>query len=299
MSPQVHVVLLNWNGKQDTLECLASLRADRYPRKQVIVVDNGSRDGSVSALRQAHPEVTVLETGANLGFTGGNNVGIRHAMDHGAEFIWVLNNDTVVEPDAIGALVEAADTADYGVLTPMIQYFDSPEQAWFAGSRLDLRSGSAVHDNHCIPDASEAIREIPWATGCAMFVRASLMQRLRGFDDRFFLNWEDVDLSMRARALGWKIGIAPGSRIYHKVSRSFTAQSCAGAYYHLRNNLLFLSLHAGSDRSTATRAVLALRTREALRAWRQGKPNTSARMRAMAWAVRDHHLQRYGYCAAV
>src|SRR5262245_13324392 len=111
MSPKVAVILVNWNGKADTLACLESLRQDSYVNKQAIVVDNGSTDDSVRVIRDSFPATTLLEAGANLGFTGGNNIGIEHALRSGADYIFLLNNDTTVDPSAIFALVQSAEMA--------------------------------------------------------------------------------------------------------------------------------------------------------------------------------------------
>src|ERR1041385_7762298 len=118
--PSVAVILVNWNGKSDTLECLRSLEQDTYRLKRVIVVDNGSTDDSVEAIRRAHPLTNVIETGTNLGFTGGNNVGIRYALSSGSDYVFLLNNDTTVAPDAVQALVDAAEAeSSYHILSPM------------------------------------------------------------------------------------------------------------------------------------------------------------------------------------
>jgi GT2 family glycosyltransferase len=293
--PKIIVVLVNWNGKIDTLECLASLRQDTYSSKQVIVVDNGSKDDSVAAIQAAHPEVTILETGANLGFTGGNNVGIRHALEQDADYIYLLNNDTTVEPDALTKLVEAAKAhCEYGLLTPVIHYFDRPDEAWFAGAQLDLSHGIAVHDNSRVPARDEPPITIPWASGCAMLFRADLLHRLNGFDDRYFLNWEDVDLSLRVTGSGSQIGLVPAARIYHKVGRSFATAAGVSCYYYVRNNLLLASHHSGAAYPAAMRYIIAERLRDALRNVKKRKTLANTGLGFTLRAIRDHFTHRYG-----
>ena len=295
MLPIVAVIIVNWNGKTDTLECLASLRQDCYPNKQIIVVDNGSADDSISVLRATHPDVTVLETGANLGFTGGNNTGIEYALQQGVDYLYLLNNDTTVEPDALQALVEAAEAdASYGLLTPVIHYYEQPEETWFAGSRIDLARGIAVHDNHRVPARTEGPIQIPWASGCAMLLRAALMRQLGGLDERYFLNWEDVDFSLRVRALGSNISLVPAARIYHKVGRSFGASSGVGHYYYVRNNLLLVLLHGGSLYHRAALSIVLNRLRENLRAIKNRRVNASNSIGITCRAIYDHSLRRYG-----
>jgi len=244
----VCTILVNWNGRDDTLACLESLREESFPRNQIIVVDNGSADDSVAAITAAYPEVEVIATGSNLGFTGGSNVGINRALERGANYVFLLNNDTTVEAGAIDALVAAAEANPMaGLLTPVIYYFDHPEKPWFAGSQIDLRQGKALHANAAPPGRMDPPKVIPWASGCAMLIPAQLVKQLGGFDDRFFLNWEDVDLSLRIQSAGFEILLVPSARIYHRVGKSFAAATGPGEYYRVRNNLLFVRLHCGSS----------------------------------------------------
>jgi len=291
--PLVGVVIVNWNGLADTLECLASLQKDAYAHKCIIVVDNGSTDDSAARIAAAFPQATLLQTGANLGFTGGNNAGIRQALALGCDFVFLLNNDTTVEPGAISELVKVASSdAHWGILTPVIHYFDHPDEVWFGGSSLDLARGQAVHDNSRILSRDAPPSPLPWTTGCAMFLRADLIRQLEGFDDRFFLLWEDVDLSLRARAAHFSIGLVPAARIYHKVSRSIQGIAARSTYYYLRNHLLLLSKHGGRGRL----ATIFARCREAVRQRRRGQPGDQ--FRAIFMATRDALLHRYGPLAA-
>ena len=294
MRPQVAIIIVNWNGKQDTLACLSSLRLDRYPSKQILVVDNGSGDQSPAAIRRSFPEVTLIETGANLGFTGGNNVGIRRALKDGAHYLYLMNNDTVSEPAALCRLVEVAESDPrIALVTPVIHYFDRPGDVWFAGASINLARGDAAHDNRRVPSRADPPREIPWASGCAMLVKADWMRALGGFDERYFLMWEDVDLCLRLRKLGGSIVLVPAARVWHKVSRSLAKPSTNAWYYYIRNNLLMLRLHAAGDYPTASVLIVARRLREALREIRSGWSGVQ-RLAATARAVRDHLIGRYG-----
>lgn len=294
--PRVAVVTINYNGLRDTLACLESLAADTYPNKDVIVVDNGSTDGCAATVREQFPWVTVLEAGRNLGFTGGNNLGLRHAVDTGAKYVYWLNNDTTSEPDAISRLVEAAEAdPNVGMWTPLIHYFDDPTQPWFAGSLLDLKKGIAVHDNSNPPQAGSPSRDVPWVSGCAMFGRTDVLRELGGFDDRFFLNWEDVDLCLRIRAAGHGVRMLPSARIYHKVGKTFATLSNVGLYYHVRNNLLLVKLHRSEGRRLAVARVMFGRLREGFRAWRRGASKSTAALKITIRAIRDFSCGRYGH----
>lgn len=299
VSPRVAIVIVVWNGKDDTFECLESLGSDTYPNKEIIVVDNGSSDGSAEEIRQRFPHVTVLATGKNLGFTGGNNVGIRYALEHGADYLYLLNNDTTVEPDALAALVAAAEARpEAGLLAPVIYEYYPPRPIWFCGAKMDIARGAAWHDNSRIPAPDEKPQEIPWATGCAMLVPAPLMRELGGFDDRFYLSVEDVDLCVRVRKAGRAILLVPAARIYHKGGRSGQRMNGIRNYYAVRNVLLLMRKHSGAayyisgPRHVASFLWQSLRTRDDLRVRYEC-------LRSVLHAVSDHFGGRYGPYRAV
>jgi hypothetical protein len=256
-----------------------------------VIVDNGSSDDSVATIQADFPEVTILQTGRNLGFTGGNNVGIRHALDNGADYVYLLNNDTLVESDALDNLVDAAEAhPEAGLLAPVIHDFQSPQGIWFAGSMLDLRRGAAWHDNTRQPGREEAPYEVPWITGCAMLIRAELLRRLEGFDDRYYLSWEDVDLSVRVRNDGKKLLVVPAARIYHKGGQSGKNLDGIYAYYAVRNSLLLASKHSGADYPKAAFTIVSGALRRTLRS----RPQRLARLRLLWDGLRDHLFNRYG-----
>lgn len=289
--PRIAIVIVIWNGIEHTLQCLASFRADRYPNRQILIVDNGSTDDSAALIRAGFPEAAILQTGKNLGFTGGNNAGIRHVLENGADYVYLLNNDTVVEPDALEQLVEAAEAnPQAGLLAPVIHDLDPPRAIWFAGSAVDLRRGTAWHDNARQPARDELPYEVPWVTGCAMLIRAALLRQLGGFDDRYFLSWEDVDLSLRVRNAGQRLLVVPRARIYHKGGQSGKNMDGIYSYYTVRNSLLLASKHSGRDYPRAALAIL----REALRSCLRLSALRAGRFRLTWHGLWDHLFQRYG-----
>ncbi len=295
MNKKVAIILVNWNGKADTLACLKSLGEDQYPHKQIFVVDNDSADDSASALEAAYPEVTLIRAGRNLGFTGGNNLGIRQALDAGADYVFLLNNDTTVEPDAVSQLVRAAERRpEAGLLTPAIYYFDEPEKAWFVGSKLDLKRAVAVHDNTHPVQRDDPEREIPWASGCAMLLPAAVIKQAGGFDERYFLNWEDVDLSLRIRQAGGSIFLVPSARIYHKVGQSMTKTPGPACYYYTRNHLLLLRSHACGNCLLKYVRMLRDDLRPLARARWQNKPNSAVALSSALHGFLDGALGRFG-----
>lgn len=248
--PRISIIVLNWNGKQDTLECLDSLAALTYPNFNVVVVDNGSTDDSLARLRSydaPHP-LTLLETGRNLGYAGGNNVGTRHALEQGADFVLVLNNDTIVAPDLLGQLLEAAQrTPDAGVFSARIMYFDEPGRVWFDGASWNRSSlqmewpGQGEED--C--DLDKVDHDTDYACGAALFFRSEVAHQIGLLDESFFLVWEEVDWCFRARKAGWRNVVVPAAKVWHKIGVSFGSESSPlRTYFSIRNELLWFSRHA-------------------------------------------------------
>lgn len=292
--PTVAIIILIWNGREDTVECLESLRLDTFPNKRIVIVDNGSSDDSLAAIRSRFPEVTVIETGENLGFTGGNNVGIRHAIADGVDYVYILNNDTTVEPDSLSALVDAAERMPtVGLLAPVMHYFDPPRDIWFAGSQITLSKGLAVHDNSRAPNRNESPYEVPWVSGCAMLMPARLASELGGFDDRYFLTSEDVDLSLRVTKAGYAVVTVPAARIYHKGGKSGKRISGIGYYYVVRNKLLLVKNHCEAGYLFAALRIIGFHFWDVIR--RRREPKMRMRyFRSMFDAVYDHVFRRYG-----
>ena len=242
--PKVGIVILNWNGLEDTSACLASLAAVDYPEVEVVVVDNGSTDGSPDHIRERFPEVMVLETGRNLGYAGGNNVGVRYALDRSADYVLLLNNDTEVAPDSLRRLVEAVEADPRaGVAGPTIYYHDRPELIWSAGGAIDWRRGSTRMVGLDEPDRGQfgvTPREVDFVTGCAMLIRREVLERVGLLDERFFLYYEEVEWCVRARRAGYRILHVPAARIWHKIPSDGRESSPSVHYYMARNRLLFL-----------------------------------------------------------
>lgn len=242
----VIVIVLNWNGAQDTLRCLDSLGRVAYPRFEVLVVDNGSTDGSVDLLRQAYQDVELLENHENLGYAGGNNVGIERAVARGADYVVLLNNDTVVDPGFLDTLVEGADrhpkAAFFG---PKILYLDRPDTVWFGGGRIDWSNGSSHIDQERRDEPTDTTpREVDYVTGCCLMVRSSAINSIGLMDPRFFLLFEETDWCVRARQSGWQVVYVPASRVWHAGSQSFGGYgSPTYRYYYARNELLLYWIH--------------------------------------------------------
>jgi GT2 family glycosyltransferase len=240
----VAIIVLNWNGRADTLECLASLASLDYPAYEVVVVDNGSADGSVPVIHECFPMVRLLENGENMGYAGGNNVGMRYALAQEAEYVLLLNNDTKVAPDLLRRLVEAVEANPrIGMAGPTIYYHERPDVIWSAGGAIDWRRGSTRMLGLDEPDAGQLgmePREVDYITGCAMLVRRAVMEQVGLLDERFFVYYEEAEWCVRATRAGYEIVHVPLARMWHKISPSTQADSPFVHYYMTRNRLLFL-----------------------------------------------------------
>jgi len=263
MKRAVFIIILNWNGWQDTIECVASCQELDYPDFQLLLVDNGSTDGSEARLQERFPELEIIQTGANLGFAGGNNVGIRQALARGADYIWLLNNDTTVGKQALTALVEALEMDEKaGIAVSKIGYFSDPERLWFAGGEWNPSMHLARHRGLNETDSGQydTAGETDFATGCSLLFKTELIAATGYLQEDYFLYWEDLDWCLRARQQGWKILYAPASRVWHKVSVSVEHNSPVQTYYYFRGGLLFYRRHAGGSlfRFAANHIVYAI-----------------------------------------
>lgn len=292
MKPKVVVIIVIWNGLADTLECLRSLFQDGYPNLEIVLVDNGSTDGSVEVIREKQFPVHVINAGSNLGFTGGNNLGLVEAQRLGARYVFLLNNDTTLEKGVIRALVDAAEAhPSAGIVAPVMHYYNTPADIWFAGGQLVIRKGEATHDQSFHPGRNGAPYPTAWISGCAMLVRAVAIEHVGGLDDRFYLTWEDVDWSVRMKRAGWFLLVVPKARIFHKCAKSGEKLKNIGSYYAVRNSLLFASKHAGAGYWSAMANIISSHLRAGLRSRDENKVRI---LSTTFEGLLAHILGRYG-----
>ena len=303
-TPKVAIIILNWNGWKDAIECLESVFRIDYPNYQVIVVNNGSTDDSVEKIKAwaegrqevltpepthplyhlSHPPVQkpipyieydrktaeagglpekekllyeklpkdiphlmiLIQTGDNLGFAGGNNVGIRYVLKRKFEYIWLLNNDTVVHQEALKLMVQQYEKqAKLGIVGSIISYYDFPEKIWFRGGRLNYCLGGGFHigKNKILLDENLSKNKLvscDFVTGCSMLIRKEIFGDLNGFDDKFFLNYEDIDFCGRVKRRGWIIGFVDYPLIYHKVSVSQIRNNSFLIYHVNRSRIIWI-----------------------------------------------------------
>ena len=262
VKPFIVSVILNTNRREDTLECLTSLLANTYDHHKAIVLDNASTDGSVQAIREQFPTVEILSLTENLGYAGNNNVGIAAALEQGAEWVFVLNEDTILASDCLERLVEAAVAdPEIGVLGPLVYHHDEPGIIQTAGGLLGDKWESR-HLGQDEPDAGQYVHPhaVEWISGCAILVKAEVIRQVGMIDARYFYYWEELEWCVRAGKAGWKIILVPQSKLWHKgVQRDYQPKPSV-TYYATRNRLLTLSKHRAPLRTRAYTWFQILRT---------------------------------------
>lgn len=247
--PRVTAVILNWNGLEDTLDCLASLAGCDWPRLDTVVVDNASSRDITAAVAERAPEAQVIRNPANLGFAGGMNVGLRAALSQDADYVLLLNNDTLVDRGMVRELVKAArGRPDAGIVCPLILYRDAPEKVLSAGLRCDLRrgyQGRALSMDQPLSSALTGVRPVPAPSGAAMFVPAAVAREIGVLDEDLYLYGEDIEWSQRMAGRGWRVYVAAEAHLWHGLSRSSGGTfSPVGAYYQTRNSFVLCARYA-------------------------------------------------------
>ncbi|HEX7612504.1 MAG TPA: glycosyltransferase family 2 protein [Candidatus Limnocylindrales bacterium] len=246
-SPLVVSVVVNYRGLADTRACVESLLAVDYSRHEIVVVENGSGDGEADALAAALPAaVHFIRSNTNLGYGGGANLGLRWAAQAGAEYVWVLNNDTTVDARSVAELVRAMESdPSCGAASPQIEAAvgpDSPRGVWYAGGVADLRRVVTQH-THDLLETDAPLVSTGFVSGCAIFLRTRALAEVGMFWERLFLYWEDVELSFRLRAAGWRLAIAPAARIRH-IGHDGVISAVAN-YCYYRNAVLVAQRQLG------------------------------------------------------
>jgi GT2 family glycosyltransferase len=240
--PYVIAVVLNTNRRDDTLACLESLYKGTYSNLHVVVLDNNSNDGSVNAIRQMFTKAQVVELTQNLGYAGNNNVGIRLAVEQGADWVLVLNEDTILAENCIEIMVSAAEMdSRIGMVGPMVYHFDEPTVIQSAGGKLDNHwTPTLIGMNEDDTGQYAANHDVDWLSGCALLVKRAVIEQIGVFDERLFIYWEETDWCMRARTQGWRLVHSPQAKLWHKGVRRNYQPTPSVTYYFTRNKFLVL-----------------------------------------------------------
>ena len=262
MTPLVITIILNTNHRDDTLEALASLVGSDYSNHQIIVLDNASQDGSIKAIHQAFPDVQIIELEDNRGYAGNNNVGIRTALTQGADWVFVLNEDTILAPDCLSQLVEAGERESrIGIVGPMVYHHSDPGIIQSAGGTMDSDwQASHLGQNETDHGQFDQPRPVDWVSGCAILARRKVIEQIGGLDERFFYYFEETEWCLRARRHGWIVWHVPQARLWHKGVQLNYNPGPNVTYYSTRNRLLMLSKHHAPINAWLVTWMFVLRT---------------------------------------
>ena len=239
--PLVYVLVLNWNRWRETAACVRSVLASTYPNFELLVIDNGSRDPAPASLRA---EVELVELRENLGYAGGNNVGIRRALERRAPYVWILNNDAEVDPDALAALVAAAEAdKTWGALTSLILMPDGREDEGLVGSLPGGKRWDPVRRPHPVRPRGTLddglVEEIALLRGPSLLLRTDALVTVGLFDESYFHYLEEIDLMERLVRAGWRLGLVRASRVTHAKGASLPYDTPQSLYYLHRNHFRF------------------------------------------------------------
>lgn len=236
------IIIVNWNGHKDTIACIDSIKKSIDINYTIIVVDNASTDGSFEKIKEAHPDIEVVQSGKNRGFGGGNNYGVDYAHALGLKSIWLLNNDTLVYSDTIGKLRAALAAGEGNLLGCSIYEMSDPSQVQSLGvGRVDFLLGRVSLVN--TPDQLGAF---DYVTGTSLMLLTDVYQRLGGFDETFFMYWEDTDLSFRAVRGGFRLNVVTDARILHKTSASSQIKSVRADDMFTASSVKFFRRYSGN-----------------------------------------------------
>ena len=249
--PKIAIVILNWNGLLDTLECLRSIQKIVYPNYMVVVIDNGSKGNDAEIIRKKFGNfVCVIQEEKNLGFAGGSNVGIRWALCSGAKYVLLLNNDTVVDPNFLTELVNISQNdTQIGIVGPKIYYYEQPNRIYSAGGRVNFWTGNAprIGIREIDDGRFDNIEEVDYVCGCALLIKEKTIKTIGLLSEIYFAYYEETEWCQKARKAGFKVVYVPKARIWHKSH--YTKTSSANAltiYYMTRNRFLFVKRNSNA-----------------------------------------------------
>lgn len=239
--PKVFIIILNFNGRDVLSRCLSSIYQSDYLNFDVVVVDNNSSDESLEQAKKSFSRAYFIKNSENFGFSRGNNVGIRWALEKFADYVLILNNDTVLEKITISELVQTMQRNDSaGIASPII-FSDDDKAIWFAGGIIDWHK---MRTNHVYEIKSDLPYLSEYISGCAMFVKKAVFREIGIFDERFFLYYEDADFSLRAKKAGFDLLIVPSAHIKHLEQSN--SKNALKTYWLVLSGLMFFHTHSPS-----------------------------------------------------
>ena len=260
-SPKVSIIILNWNGLTDTVECLESLKKITYPNYEVTVVDNGSQGNDADVLQEKFGDyIHLIRNDKNYGYTGGNNIGIGYALQNSQpDCLLLLNNDVVVAPDFLDLMIRAVQgDPSIGVAGPKVYYYDSPSRIQSAGAKIKMITGQTylIGNKQIDNGQCDQRRDVDYVSGCCMLLRKELIQQIGLFDESYFCYWDETDYCVRASKAGFRIVYVPDARVWHKNpfglrpwyktlrKKHQPKISLSSTYLMTRNNFRFMRKYA-------------------------------------------------------
>ncbi|OGC94628.1 MAG: hypothetical protein A2W25_09390 [candidate division Zixibacteria bacterium RBG_16_53_22] len=244
--PLVAVIIVNYNGYVLTRDCLRSFGAVTYDRYTLIVIDNASRDDSIPRLQHEFPSVCYVKSDTNLGFTGGNNLGLAVAYEMNPDYVFFLNNDTVVSANVFELAAFLDTNPDVGMVAPLTFYHENPMITSFGGGYLNRNTGSITFCNKGVrrEEILNTVIYCSFLEGAAFMARTELVKRAGGFNEDYFLTAEESDLCVRITDMGYRLALITSCSVWHKISRTMGRGSEMIHYFVYRNRLRFIKNNA-------------------------------------------------------
>jgi len=293
-SPRIVTVILNTNRRDDTLACLRSLAQSDYANLGIIVLDNDSIDGSVEAIQADFPSVQVLRLTENLGYAGNNNKGIKSALEQNADWVFVLNEDTLVEPDCLTRLITTAQSdPSIGVIGPMVYTFDGGSRISSAGGVIDWSYADGTNTGMGEIDHGQyPARSVDYINGCGLLVSRRAIEKAGMLDASYFIYYEETDWCARIAKAGFDIRFEPKARMRHKAPIDRSQFGPTTLYYVTRNRIRFFARHAPFSLKPISLAHALDGTLKGIRRYEQEGHLEHAR--AMRWALVHAFQRRWG-----
>lgn len=246
MKPLIYIILVNYNGYKDTKECIESLEKINYENYKIIIVDNASKDNSLELLNRNHCSHIILDSRINLGFSGGNNIGIEYALKNGAEFVLLVNNDTIVNEDILSNMIKTFEKdSNTGIVGGKILLYENKEMISHAGGYIDMFKFTTVHYGMGAAYNDEQYnyeREVGFVSGCLMLIKREVFEKVGLLPEEYFMYYEDTDFCLRVIDSGYKIFYNPRAEIFHKVSMSSGGEdSPFFIKWNTRNRIIFMN----------------------------------------------------------
>lgn len=283
----IFVILVNYNGINDTLDCIKSILATQREGVSIVVVDNASDKDETIEVKNKYPNVITIRSTVNGGFSGGNNIGIKYALEHGATYIMLLNNDTIIAPDMISLLLNYCN--DKTITVPKMLYYSEKEKVWYGGGEINRWTGTAVHCGMNKKEVPQSRRFCTFATGCCMMIKADIFTTIGLLNENYFMYSEDVDFCIRLLNYGIKIEYIPQAKLWHKVGASSGGEmSPFSTYYGTRNRLSLIRENKSFFHKTAYWYSLITRYIRMMQA------KDKMVKRAFLKAIDDHRKGKWG-----